>query len=148
MQWRNLTDSVYVLALAEGEEVIQTLSNFAAAQSIASATISAVGSFSKGTLAWWIPGPKLITQDFAVQSEIVSFTGNIAAGGDPSPSGAPAPLVHAHAMLAGQDWAFGGHLRSGYVNPLFELVVTTYPTKLWRKFDEATGLWMLDLSRE
>lgn len=147
MQWRNLTDSVYVLTLDGGEEVIQTLSDFAASQSIQSATISAVGAMSNGTLAWWGPS-ETYSQKFFTQSEVVSFTGNIAAGGDPSPSGAPAPLVHAHVMLAGNYSAFGGHLLVGYVSPLFEVVVTTYPTKLWRKYDDATRVWVLDLSRE
>lgn len=56
------------------------------------------------------------------------------------------PQVHGHCVVGSRDGnASGGHLLEGYVGPTLEVIVVESPGYLRRKFDEETGLTLIDL---
>jgi predicted DNA-binding protein with PD1-like motif len=66
--------------------------------------------------------------------ELVSLTGNVTWVDD-------APLIHAHAVLAGPDYvAYGGHLFSAEIAVTGEVSIAPFTTRVCRKPDERTGL--------
>ena len=55
------------------------------------------------------------------------------------------PQVHAHVVVGKRDGtAHGGHLMEARVWPTLEVIVVESPKHLCRKFDEETGLALID----
>jgi predicted DNA-binding protein with PD1-like motif len=73
------------------------------------------------------------------QVEVLSLIGDIALKGDE-------PNVHAHVVVGRSDGtAHGGHLLEGHVRPTLEVILIESPKHLQRKFDEETGLALINL---
>jgi predicted DNA-binding protein with PD1-like motif len=77
----------FVVVLDAGDEAFRSILDFAAAESIAAAAVTAIGVFESATVGWfdfasktyrWIP--------LAAQCEVLSAIGDIAAGDDGKPS--------------------------------------------------------------
>jgi uncharacterized protein len=133
----------YAIILANGDEVMSGLSDFAKQYQIKSARFTAIGAFSKATVAWFDESRKqfkLIPID--QQVELVSMIGDVAIA-----NGKPA--VHTHVAVASSDGTVrGGHLIDAQVFPTLELFLTAYPTALEKKLDETTGLMLIDPSQK
>ena len=133
----------YAIILANGDEVMSGLNDFAKQYQIKSARFTAIGAFSKATVAWFDESRKQfklipITQ----QLELVSMIGDVALS-----NGKPA--VHTHVAVASSDGTVrGGHLIDARVFPTLELFLTAYPTALEKKLDETTGLMLIDPSQK
>jgi len=57
------------------------------------------------------------------------------------------PVVHAHLAVGHPNGRVeGGHLIEAYVFPTVELVLTVYPTPLYKKADPETDLHLIDPS--
>lgn len=130
----------FALRLAEGEEVVKTITDFAADKQVAAAEVSGIGALSDVVLGFF----ELQNRDYHrntvnEQVEVVSLVGNLAEHNGK-------PKLHAHIVVARRDGiALGGHLMSGHVRPTLELIVSDSPGHLRRKTDPRTGLPLLDL---
>jgi uncharacterized protein len=140
MQFRKLNEGSrsYVLVFNRGDEVMQSLSDFAAENDIGAAHFTALGAFSEASLAFF----NLETKEYdeipvGEQVEVLNITGNLTRfRGE--------PRVHAHAVLGRPDGStIGGHLLRGIVQPTLEMFVTALPDTLERTTDPQTDLPLL-----
>jgi hypothetical protein len=131
----------YAIVLAKDDEVISGLSDFARQNKVTSASFTAIGAFSRVTVAWFDDARK----EFKLipinkQVELASMIGDIALSGEQ-------PVVHTHVSVASSDGTIrGGHLINAFVFPTLELFMTVYSTPLRKRLDEATGLKLIDPS--
>ncbi len=147
MRWKLLHEvegqRTFVVVCQTDDEAVSTLEAFACDQGIAGARFTAIGGFRNAILGYfdwrdrqYHPIPVL------EQVEVLSITGDVARAGD-------RPKVHAHAVLGRRDGqALGGHLIEGHVRPTLELVLVETPTHLVRVHDAASGLALIDPSRD
>jgi predicted DNA-binding protein with PD1-like motif len=122
------------------EEAAAGLLTFAKAKDLAGSHFTAIGAFSDVTLGFF----DWDTKDYqklriSEQVEVLSLIGDIALNkGEPK--------VHAHVVVSKSDGtAHGGHLIEGHVRPTLEVILVESPAHLVRKFDEETGLALIDL---
>lgn len=131
----------YVVVLDTGDSVLDELAGFARSAGIGTASVTAIGGLSGGTLAYFDIEKKQY-QDIPVdeQVEVLSLTGVVAAGDTGEPQ------MHLHAVLGRHDGTTrGGHLRSGLVRPTLEVMVTESPPHVVRRYDDNSGLALIDL---
>ena len=131
----------YALIFNKGEEVNQTLLDFAQSNQIHAAQLSAIGAFSRVTLGYFDPASKDYKQiPIEEQVEVVSLIGNLTRkNGEPK--------LHAHVVVGKSDGiAYGGHLLTAKVWPTLEVVLIESPQYLQRRVDEETGLPLIDLA--
>ena len=132
----------FVLVFDKEDDVQRRLIEFAQANAIAAASLSAIGAFSTVTLGYFDRRTKDYRKiPLAEQVEVLAFLGNIARADDQ-------PKVHAHVVVGKADGtAYGGHFLDGRVWPTLEMVVAETPAYLRRVHDRDTGLALLDLTR-
>ncbi len=131
---------VFLLVFEVGDEVVDTLTRFAADRSIDGAWFTAVGAFERATLAWWdVERKEYRPIPVTEQMEVCSLIGNIARLPDGSRK------VHAHAVVGLRDGSTrGGHLLEGHVRATLELVLSDAREPFQRRPDEASGLALLE----
>jgi len=129
----------YVIVLGKTDEVMSGLTDFAKENKITSARFSAIGAFSRATVAWFDESRKEFKLiPIQEQVELVSMIGDIALSGSQ-------PVVHTHVAVASSDGTLrGGHLIEANVFPTLELFLTAYPASLHKQFDPATTLKLID----
>ena len=129
-----------MLRMNPGEELLETLGRFADAHKIRAAAVAmGIGTLRSATLGYW-NGQEYEKLQVDEPTELVALGGSIAfAEGRPS--------VHLHAALGKRDHAtVSGHVHSGTVNLLAEILVETFPEHVFgRPLDESAGLRILDL---
>jgi len=123
----------YLMVLQQGDSIFYHLQQLAINEHIPSANFTGMGFvnirfgfFNNATKQY---DPK----DFA-NVELASMSGSIAwKAGDPS--------IHAHGVVAGNDFAcYGGHILSGVVSTgSLEILVIVHKKRLERKKDETLG---------
>jgi predicted DNA-binding protein with PD1-like motif len=134
-------EKIFVLVFNMGDEVVQTLLDFARKQHIRTARLMAVGGFSEATLGHFDMG----TRNFSPihvreQVEVASLVGSLAVNGENPEQ----PKLHMHAVVGKPDGtALAGHLLQGTVRPTLEMFVVISPVELDRCNDPATGLALL-----
>ena len=127
-----------LLVLNAGDDVMERLIAFANEQAIEGASFSAIGAFSRATIAYWNPETKKY-EEIAVdeQVEVLSLLGSLAT----SDNGI---RLHAHATLGRRDGStIGGHLLRATVYPTLEVFVVDAGERIVRAKDEATGLMLI-----
>ena len=131
----------YAVVLQAGDEAMACLKEFAAAENITAAQVTAIGAFKQAKLAFFDWEEKsYLPIDVPEQVEVASLIGDIATGLDGSPS------VHVHAVLSKRDGtAVAGHFQTGHVRPTLEIIVTETPAHLCKAKDEQTGLALIKL---
>jgi len=136
-------ERTFVLVLEPGEEAFAAITEFAAKEKLAGASITAIGAFERATVGWFDLDKKGYKNiDVAEQCEVLSLVGDVAAGDDGKPS------VHLHAVLGLSDGSTrGGHLLKGYVRPTLEVVIEESPVHLRRKKRPELGIALLDLPK-
>jgi hypothetical protein len=133
----------WAVVLETGDEASACLLDFAGAQRLSAAHLTAIGAFERAVLGYF----DWATRDYrrnAVdeQVEVVSLIGDVALEGEE-------PRLHMHAVLGQADGrALGGHLLEGHVRPTLEVIVTETPGQLRRRHDPVSGLALLDLPKE
>jgi len=129
----------HAIILAKGDEVMSGLTDFARQNKVTSASFTAIGAFSRATVAWFDDGRKEFKLvPIEQQVELVSMIGDIALVNDQ-------PSVHTHVAVASSDGTVrGGHVIKAFVFPTLELFMTVYPTPLHKESDKATGLKLID----
>lgn len=134
------SEKSWVIIFDAGEEAMSGLLEFARAQSITAAHFTAIGAFSSAVLGYFDWQTKKYSRiPVDEQVEVVTLMGDIAVEEDK-------PKVHAHATLAKRGGVtVGGHLLEGHVRPTLEVVLTQAPKYLQRKFDEKSGIALIQI---
>ncbi len=132
----------FALVLAQGDDVLTALADFAREQNVVSAHFMAIGAVLNAEIGWFDPVHKVYKgMFFDEQMEVLALSGDIALGTDAGPK------VHAHIVLGRSDTRLrGGHLLSATVSPTLEVFVTTFPQPLHKRTDPAVGLELIDPS--
>jgi predicted DNA-binding protein with PD1-like motif len=129
----------WMLRLDQGQDLFKTLSGFAREHDIrAAVVVSGIGMLRDSAVGYW-NGSEYVRQDLPDPHELVGLHGSIA--------DAEGPSVHLHAALAAPNHQLiGGHLMQGTVWILNELLIDTFPGRVFgRPIDETLGLRKLDL---
>src|ERR1700729_4134677 len=129
----------YVVVCDPGDEAVAALTQFARAENLEAAQITAVCGFERATVGWFDPA----TRDYRripvdEQCELLSLVGDVAEGQD-------GPILHVHAVLrlAGGS-PRGGPLLGGRVFPTMEAIVTESPAELRRVLRPEIGIALID----
>jgi len=132
-------ERTHVLVFETDDEILPLLEAFAADNAIGAARLTAIGALRRVTLGYFDWDAKEYTKiPIEEQVEVVSLVGDIA-----RKNGAPA--IHAHLVVGKRDGsAHGGHLLAATVRPTLELVLVESPTYLRRRYDEESGLALID----
>jgi uncharacterized protein len=132
----------YVVVCDPGDEAVDALTQFARAEQLEAASISAVGAFEHATVGWFdraAKGYRRIPVD--EQCELLSLLGDIAEGQD-------GPILHMHVVLGLSDGTTrGGHLLEARVFPTLEAVVTETPAELRKVLHPDLGIALIDLDQ-
>lgn len=128
-------DTTFALRLERGENILTTIQDFCAAQSIANAQISGIGSVEDPKLAHYSIETKQFTErQFTGIYEITSLMGNVALIDDQ-------PSAHLHVTISATDMqSFGGHLVQGACSATLELIIAAYPSRHSKHHDDTIGL--------
>lgn len=137
----NSGQRTYAVILDTGEEVMDCLKRFAAAEKMHAAQLTAIGAFSDAVLLYFGWSRKQYRRiPVAEQVEVGSLIGDVAEG----PSGETA--LHIHLVVGKCDGtAMAGHLGEAHVRPTLEIIVTETPAHLRKKKDPETGLALIRL---
>jgi predicted DNA-binding protein with PD1-like motif len=129
----------FAVILETGEEVMNCLEQFAAAEKIFAAQITAIGAFSDVVLQYFDWNQKeYIRLPVPDQVEVASMLGDVAE----SPEGKPS--IHVHLVIGKRDGtALAGHLGEAHVRPTLEVIVTESPSHLRKVKDLETGLALI-----
>ncbi len=136
-------ETTYAVIFGAGDEILGGLTKFAEENHISAARITGIGSIHNGTLAWLNPDTKKFRMiHIDQQAEVLSLLGDIAMYQGK-------PVVHVHMVVGfGDGTAHGGHLLQAHVWPTLEVIVTSYPRPLYKKFDPQKGIAVIDPSAE
>lgn len=132
-------ETTYAVVFGAGDEVIGGLTRFAEENHISAARITGIGAIHSGVVAWLNPQTKTYrTIHIDQQAEVLSLLGDIAMYQGK-------PVVHVHMVVAFSDGtAHGGHLLQAHVWPTLEVIVSSYPQSLYKKFDPGKGIAVID----
>ncbi|HKS72959.1 MAG TPA: PPC domain-containing DNA-binding protein [Terriglobales bacterium] len=145
MQSRLLYDQMglktFALVFDKNDEVLEGLLEFANANRIAGAQVTAIGAFSEVTLGYFDRQQKNYRKiPVQEQVEVLSLSGNIVQSDGRA-------TLHAHIVIGKADGtAHGGHFLGGRVWPTLEMIVSELPVHLRRSRDEETGLALIRLA--
>ena len=146
MRSRLLTDQrgtrTFVVALATGERLMDSITRFAAEHRLAASEFTAIGAFAWARLACFDPESRgYVDIPVDEQAELASLNGRIT-----RPEGGEGdPHLHVHCVLSRPDGsAIAGHLMEAEVRPTAEVFVTDSPTELHRRTDPESGLALID----
>ena len=129
----------FAVVLETGEEVMQSLQDFAKQHGVSAAQISGIGAFSTVTLKYFDWDEKrYLDNKVDEQVEVASLLGDVAI----APSGEPS--IHVHLVVGRRDGsARAGHLGTATVRPTLELIITESPVHLRKVKDPCSGLALI-----
>ena len=130
----------YIVSLDNHVELMEALAAFCKDLTVYCGQVRGIGAISEATFRMYDPATKqYVDKTFSEQMEITNITGNISKKDGE-------PYLHVHATCSRADYScVGGHLLSARVNGACELLVDKFgDTKVGRKFDEETGLYLYD----
>ena len=143
MRYSRVDERTYIVRLEKGEEIITALQDFAGKEQISNAQVEGIGSVENPTLAHYrVDSKKYSEKQIDGIFEITSLPGNIGLFEHK-------PVIHAHVTIGNEHMQlYGGHLVKGVVSATAELIITVYPTKLEKLYDEAIGLNLWNLPQD
>src|SRR3984957_13537206 len=132
----------YIVVCDPGDEAFGTLTQFARAQDLEAAQITAVGAFSHAVVGWFDRETKQYRRILVdEQCEVLSLIGDVAEGPD-------GPSVHVHVVLGLFDGTTrGGHLLEGRVFPSPEVIIREAPAELRKVINPDIGIALIDLDQ-
>ena len=142
MIYTQLGTDRYVLRLESGDDILQSLRQFATTKRIGASLLEGIGSLSKVKLGHYDFRTKQYRYEtFEDDLEILALSGNIA-------SMNREPLPHVHITLGRRDFSvIGGHLDEGSSANMVEIGLLKLPGKLVKAKDTGIGLNVLQLAR-
>jgi uncharacterized protein len=129
----------FVIVLAAGDEVVDSLSSFALKERITAAQITGIGALSDVELNYF-DWDKKAYQKIAVeeQVEVASLLGDVALAPDGTPT------LHLHIVVGRRDGtALAGHLGKAHVRPTLETILTESPAHLRKVYDPDSQLALI-----
>ena len=141
MRLKDCTEhSRFQLALEQGENVIETLTDFCERRKIKSGVLWGLGAVRNSEIGFYnLETKEYIFKTYPDDREVVSLVGNIAIVDEK-------PFVHAHISLGDKDMNMvGGHLKECVVAVTLEIHLTTFNEHFNRTYNENIGLNLLDL---
>ena len=129
----------FALIFKTGDEVANTLKQFAKDNKLSDGSFKAIGALSDAKVGWfnWETKKYEVSADIREQVEVLSLIGDVALL-DGSPE------VHAHMVVGKRDGtAHGGHLMEAHVRPTLELILTESPVALQKEHDPESGLALI-----
>jgi predicted DNA-binding protein with PD1-like motif len=141
MIYAQLGTDKYVMRLESGDDILQSVRQFATAKRLGASLIEGIGSLSKVKLGHYDFKTKQYRYEtFEDDLEILNLSGNIA-------SMNRQPLPHLHVTLGRRDFSvIGGHLDEGSSANMVEIGVWKLPGRLLKSRDEEIGLNVLQLA--
>jgi uncharacterized protein len=132
---------VHVVVLDSGEEAFAALTQYANANGVSAASLTAIGAFERAEIGWFDLASKSYRKiDVDEQCEVLSAVGDVAIGDDGKAS------LHVHTVLGLSDGSTrGGHLLQAKVRPTLEVVLRETPADLRRKKRVDLGIALIDL---
>lgn len=129
-----------VIRLEKGEEITAVLARVAEQERINGAFFYGLGAIKDCTLGYFDAAHKeYLKKQFRGEYEITALVGNIARLNGKV-------VVHCHVSVAGRELdGHGGHLFEGWVAATCEIILTPVLPGFVRRFDQDTGLNLLDL---
>lgn len=145
MKYKVIEDAdvvTYIVVCDQGDDAVAALQQFARAERLEAAQVTAVGGFERATVGWF----DRETAQFRhipvdEPAEVLSLIGDVAQGED-----GPSPNLHVVLGLA-DGTTRGGHLIAGQVFPTLEVIVTEAPAHLRRVLHPELGVALIDLDR-
>ena len=139
MKCKKINDT-YFIRLDKGEKVLERLRDFCSKNNIKAGYFFGIGSLDGAELAHYIAkAGKYTYQLYRQPLEIVSMNGNMTMMNNES-------HIHCHACLSDVNMeAMAGHLKEGIVGATCEIVLVKLDTEINRKYDDFTGLNLMDL---
>ena len=127
-----------VLRLDEDDEVVAQVREFAEAESIDAAWLSAIGSSKEVELGYYdLAKKEYFNKTFTEELEVLDATGTLG-----QLDGEPA--LHLHGTFGDKDYhTIGGHIHKLVSNATVEVFIHKMSGRLERQPDEATGLKLL-----
>jgi predicted DNA-binding protein with PD1-like motif len=137
--WEQAGERTFVVVLDAGDEAFSALTEFANANRLGGASLTAIGAFERATVGWFDLREKTYRPiEIDEQSEALSLIGDIAVGDDGKAS------VHIHAVLGLKDGTTrGGHFLKGTVRPTLDVTIVETPAPLRRRKQPGLGIALI-----
>ncbi|HWP48598.1 MAG TPA: PPC domain-containing DNA-binding protein [Candidatus Limnocylindrales bacterium] len=133
-------ERTFAVIFDKGDELMSGLLNFARSQKLKASHFTAIGAFSEAILGYFSRESKEYKKiPIREQVEVLSLIGDISLkDGEPK--------IHAHGVVGKSDGtAHGGHILEARVWPTLEVMIVESPAYLQRKYDEETGLALINI---
>ena len=142
MIYTQLGTDKYVLRLESGDDILQSIRQFATAKRLSAGLLEGIGSLSKVKLGHYdFQTRKYSYETFEDDLEILNLSGNIAIMNRQ-------PLPHVHVTLGRRDFSvIGGHMDEGSSANMVEIGMWKLPGKLVKAKEDQIGLNVLQLTR-
>lgn len=131
--------NVYILRLAYGEGLRETLESFCAEKKIKAAWLNAIGASKEFEIGCYnLEKKQYDTQIFSGQYEIVGVIGDVSMKDG-------MPYLHAHGTFSSPSsmQVVGGHIIKCVISATCEISLRKLDGEMGRKHDEFTGLHLL-----
>jgi hypothetical protein len=134
----------YLIRLERGERLDECMNNFFAETKISGGWISGLGAAAEVTLGFYnLETKEYQWKTFSQELEVTALQGNVARGEDGK------MMFHLHGTFAGEDYqSIGGHIKDLVVGGTLELFIHRSYQPLQRKYDDVTGLQLLNLTEK
>lgn len=136
------TEHGYVIKLARGEELIEALTQWCAAEGVDNASFQGIGAVEHVEIGYYdLKKKEYFFRSEAGVFEVASMQGNVALVDGK-------PFIHAHAVLSRCDETLeciGAHIKSALVAVTLEIFLIPLAAGITRKFDDDIGLKLLNL---
>lgn len=132
--------SSYIIRLQKGEEIIETLRNFAMKYGVTAGAIRGIGATDDCVIGYYDSEAKVYREKHIQEGmEILNLQGNVSMG-------ETMPILHIHIILGDSEYnVTGGHLISANVSVTCEVVMEAMDTIVHREYDEETQLKLMKL---
>ncbi|HLB60715.1 MAG TPA: PPC domain-containing DNA-binding protein [Patescibacteria group bacterium] len=142
MQAKSIDTDHWVIRLARGESVIDSLTSFCKKKKISGGFFYGIGAIDQVELAHYnVVTKHYRTQELSYAYEVTNITGSIAIDKKTCEI-----IVHAHITLSDSKMrAFGGHLVEARVSGTLEMYLVSLPPLL-KIHDDKTGLKVFDFN--
>jgi predicted DNA-binding protein with PD1-like motif len=132
------SDSSFVVVLAKGESLTESLTSFMQDAAITSAWVQGLGAALSTTLVYYnLETKQYYPKEFTGPLELTALQGNVVRG----PEG---PLLHLHGSFSDTEYrGIGGHIQDMIVGGTCELHIQPLTITASRAHDNETGLNLL-----